>query len=57
VVFRSSRRTGRLSRPASSRIASLQVRYLPYDALEQHRDAIARFGTGMKGIDAIARRV
>jgi type II restriction enzyme len=46
-----------LCRPAFSRIASLQVRYLPYDALAQHREAIARFGTGLKGIDAIARRV
>jgi type II restriction enzyme len=28
---------------------------LPYGELERNKDAIARFGTGMKGIEAIAR--
>jgi type II restriction enzyme len=42
------------ARPAFSRVSELDLRFLPYDALEQHREAIARFGTGMKGLDAIA---
>lgn len=44
-----------LQRPAFSRVRDLQVRFLPYGELETHRDAIARFGSGMKGIQAIAR--
>lgn len=44
-----------LRRPAFSRVADLQVRFLPYGELERNKDAIARFGTGMKGIEAIAR--
>lgn len=44
-----------LTRPAFSRVADLQVRYLPYGELESHRESIARFGTGMKAINAIAR--
>lgn len=44
-----------LRRPAFSRVADLSVRFLPYGELAQHRDAIARFGTGMKSINALAR--
>lgn len=44
-----------LRRPAFSRVADLQVRYLPYGELERNREAIARFGTGIKGIHAISR--
>lgn len=44
-------------RPAFQHIADLQVRFLPYSALEQHRDAMARFGQGLKAIHAIARNV
>ncbi|MCW2242475.1 hypothetical protein [Azospirillum canadense] len=44
-----------LARPAFSRVADLQVRYLPYGELECHRESIARFGTGMKAIQAISR--
>lgn len=36
-----------ISRPAFSRIADLNVRYLPYGELESHRDAIARLGQGV----------
>ena len=46
-----------LSRPAFSRVADLDVRYLPYGELDRHRDAMARFGSGMKAIEAIARRL
>jgi type II restriction enzyme len=33
----------------------LAVRYLPYSELETHRDAMARFGAGLKAIEAVAR--
>lgn len=42
-------------RPAFSRIADLDISYLPYGELEAHRDQIARFGSGLKAIRAIAR--
>jgi type II restriction enzyme len=44
-----------LHRPAFSRVADLQVRFLPYGELERNKDAIARFGTGMRGIQTISR--
>lgn len=44
-----------LTRPAFRRVADLGVRYLPYGELERHRDAMGRFGAGLKGIEAIAR--
>lgn len=46
-----------LQRPAFSRISQLDVRFLSYRDLEAHRASIARFGSGMKAIDAIARRL
>ncbi|MDX8477951.1 type II restriction endonuclease [Mesorhizobium sp. VK24D] len=46
-----------LARPAFSRIADLRVRYLSYGELKSNRDAIARFGHGMKPIQAIARQL
>lgn len=46
-----------LSRPAFSRVADLDVRYLPYGELDQHRSTIARFGSGLKGVEAIAKRL
>lgn len=44
-----------LRRPAFSRVADLQVRFLPYGELEKHRVSISRFGTGIKGVQAISR--
>lgn len=44
-----------LARPAFSRIADLKVHYLPYGELRSNRDAIARFGQGMKPVQAISR--
>lgn len=44
-----------LSRPAFGRVADLRVRSLPYGELARHRDAMARFGEGLKPIEAIAR--
>lgn len=46
-----------LRRPAFARVANLAVRYLPYGELDRHRESMARFGTGMKAIEAIARRL
>lgn len=45
------------ARPAFSRVAELNLRYLPYSELRDHRDAIARFGNGIKGVLAIARPI
>ncbi|HEX9399750.1 MAG TPA: type II restriction endonuclease, partial [Anaeromyxobacter sp.] len=44
-----------LTRPAFRRIGELAVKYLPYSALEQHRESMARFGEGLKAVDAVAR--
>jgi len=44
-----------LRRPAFSRVGDLDFAYLPYAELEKHRDAIARFGSGLKAIKAISR--
>lgn len=44
-----------LRRPAFNGIAHLKFRYLPYTALAQHRESMARFGEGLKAVDAIAR--
>ena len=44
-----------LARPAFRRVADLRVRYLPYGELERHREAMARFGAGLKAIEAVAK--
>lgn len=44
-----------LARPSFARIAHLGVRYLAYGDLEENRGAMARFGTGLKSVEAIAR--
>ena len=44
-----------LARPAFSRVRELQVRFLPYSEIEKNRHAMARFGQGMKAIEAVAR--
>jgi type II restriction enzyme len=44
-----------LARPAFQRVSDLEVRYLPYGELERNRDAMARFGAGLKAIEAVAR--
>jgi type II restriction enzyme len=43
-----------LLRPAF-RNRALQLKYLPYGALEENRISMARFGTGIKPVEAIAR--
>ncbi|CAB1368871.1 type II restriction endonuclease [Denitratisoma oestradiolicum] len=44
-----------IKRPAFSRIGDLGIQYLPYGELRNQRDAIARFGSGLKPILAIAK--
>jgi len=44
-----------LARPAFSRVRDLALSYLPYGELRQHREAIARFGSGLKAVRAIAK--
>jgi type II restriction enzyme len=46
-----------LRRPAFTRVAELGIRYLPYSQLEQHQDAIARFGSGIKPLLEISQRL
>lgn len=43
------------ARPAFRRVGELDLRYLPYSELATHREAIARFGQGLRPIEAIAR--
>lgn len=44
-----------LARPAFRHVGELGFRYLPYSELEKNRGAIARFGAGLKPIEALAR--
>jgi type II restriction enzyme len=46
-----------VQRPAFSRIGEMNVRWLPYGELEKNREAMARFGTGLKAIEAVARAI
>ena len=43
--------------PAFRRIADFHMRYLFYDDLNEPRAAIMRFGSGLKGVAAISRRL
>lgn len=44
-----------LARPAFQGVTELCIRFLPYGELDRHREAMARFGEGLKAIRAIAR--
>jgi type II restriction enzyme len=44
-----------LKRPAFKHVGELGIRYLPYGELKKNKEAIARFGQGLKPIDALAR--
>ncbi len=46
-----------LRRPAFRRVGELDVRWVPYGELERNREAMLRFGTGLKAMEAIARRL
>lgn len=43
------------TRPAFSHASGFSVRFLPYSELKKNREAMAKFGHGMKAIDSIAR--
>lgn len=43
------------ARPAFSRVSELDLRFLPYGELRQHREQMARFGTGLKSVQAVAK--
>ncbi len=43
-----------LRRPAFSRVAELNIRYLPYSQLREHAPAISRFGSGLKPLMEIS---
>jgi type II restriction enzyme len=44
-----------LARPAFRQVRSLNVRFLAYGELENHRESAARFGEGLKAIFAISQ--
>lgn len=44
-----------LCRPAFSRVAELNIRYLPYSELKENRGAISRFGSGIKPLLEISQ--
>jgi len=44
-----------VARPAFASVAAMDVRYLSYSELDRHRDAIIRFGEGLKAIRSIAK--
>ena len=46
-----------LHRPAFSRVTELGFRYLPYSELQNHRDAMARFGSGLQPLLAASQRM
>ncbi len=46
-----------VKRPAFRDIAAMNVRFLPYSELERNREAMARFGEGLKAILAVARTI
>lgn len=46
-----------LKRPAFSLVTHLDVRFIAYGELAKNREAIARFGQGLKPIEEIARRL
>jgi type II restriction enzyme len=52
---RESEVRAQLARPAFRSVRDLNVRYLPYGELERHRESMARFGTGLRAVEAIAK--
>lgn len=46
-----------LCRPAFSRVAELNIRYLAYSELKEHRGAIARFGAGIRPLLEISQEL
>lgn len=54
---RESEVSAQLQRPAFRGVHGVEFMFIPYGELERNREAIAKFGNGLKAIDAIARRV
>jgi len=46
-----------LNRPAFRAVKELQIRYLPYSELLKHKEAMGRFGVGLKAIEAVAKHI
>ncbi len=44
-----------LKRPVFSRVSELGIRYLPYNQLKEHREAIGRFGSSIKPLMEISQ--
>jgi type II restriction enzyme len=44
-----------LARPGFRHARRFAIRYLPYRELESHRDTMARFGEGLKAVEAVSR--
>jgi len=44
-----------LQRPAFNQVRARQMRFLPYSELERNRDTMARFGTGVRPVEAASR--
>jgi type II restriction enzyme len=47
--------TAQFARPAFSRVTELDLRFLAYGELRQNREQMARFGSGLKAVQAVAR--
>lgn len=54
---RESEVRAQLARPAFRGTKNLRLRYLPYGELERHREAMGRFGAGLRPLEAIARDI
>ena len=54
---RESEVTSQLQRPAFRGIHGVEFMFISYGELEKNREAMAKFGNGLKAIDAIARRL
>ena len=46
-----------LHRPAFRHVSDLKLRFVPYGALEKNREAMARFGEGVRAIEAVAKQL
>jgi type II restriction enzyme len=46
-----------VARPAFRGVADKGMRFLPYSELEKNRHHMARFGEGLRAVEAVARRL
>lgn len=54
---RESEVRAQVQRPAFRGVQGVEFMFIPYGELERNREAMAKFGNGLKAIDAIARRL